>query len=142
MILAIFGSSLLIKYQAIGPLTTIGLTLLAISLVIGVKSIIDLYAKLIGVSSLLGEKNRLLDTGEASATNENNKNISNNNRRSVGWYLGLAAICVIIFRVVTPHFTSYLLLHGGASAIFWAILSINCLTMLIFLIKFDAMAPH
>ena len=124
-----------------GPLTTIGLTLLAISLVIGVKSIIDLYAKLIGVSSLLGENNRLLDTSEASAANENNKNISNN-RRSVGWYLGLAAICVIIFRVVTPQFTSYLLLHGGASAIFWAILCINCLTILIFLIKFDAMAPH
>ena len=36
-----------------GPLQSIGFTVLAIGLVIGVKSIVDLYAKLIGVSSLL-----------------------------------------------------------------------------------------
>ena len=34
-------------------MTTIGLTLMAVSLVIGFKSLVDLYAKIIGVSSLL-----------------------------------------------------------------------------------------
>ena len=55
LLMAIAGSAMLVHYQGMGPLTTIGLTLLAISLVIGVKAIVDLYAKLIGVSSILGE---------------------------------------------------------------------------------------
>ena len=38
--------------------------------------------------------------------------------------------------------TAYLLLHGGASAIFWQTLAINCVALLAFLIKFDALAPH
>ena len=46
---------MLVHYQGIGAVTTIGLTILGISLVIGVKSIIDLYAKIIGVSSVLGD---------------------------------------------------------------------------------------
>lgn len=46
---------MLVHYQGIGAVTTIGLTILGISLVIGVKSVIDLYAKIIGVSSVLGD---------------------------------------------------------------------------------------
>jgi len=46
---------MLVHYQGIGAVTTIALTILGISLVIGIKSIIDLYAKIIGVSSILGD---------------------------------------------------------------------------------------
>ena len=53
LLMAILGSALLINHQAIGPQTTIGLTVLAIGLVIGIKSIVDLYTKIVGVSSLL-----------------------------------------------------------------------------------------
>ena len=63
-------------------------------------------------------------------------------RRSVGWYLSLAIICVSIFRILTPQVASYLLLHGGAPAIFWYILVINCLALIIFLWKFDNLQPH
>ena len=52
LILAILGSALLISDQAMGSCATVGLTLLGMSLAIGIKSIIDLYSKLIGVSSL------------------------------------------------------------------------------------------
>ena len=51
--LAIIGSIMLINYQQMGPLATVGFTIFAMSLVIGVKSIIDLYVKIIGISSLL-----------------------------------------------------------------------------------------
>lgn len=51
-------------------------------------------------------------------------------------------ICTIGFRVLTPKITSYLLLHGGSSAIFWQIFTINCLTLVAFLAKFDALQPH
>ena len=44
---------MLINYQQMGPLATVGFTIFAMSLVIGVKSIIDLYVKVIGISSLL-----------------------------------------------------------------------------------------
>ena len=53
LLLAIIGSVMLINYSSMGPLATIGFTIFAMSLVIGVKSIIDLYVKLIGISSLL-----------------------------------------------------------------------------------------
>ena len=136
LLLAIVGSSLLINYKDVGPLTTIGLTVLGMSLVIGVKSIIDLYAKLIGVSSLLGE------TLGTSTNPDDNLHIQQHSlpqRKSVGWYLGLAALFSVLFRVATPQITSYLLLHGGASAIFWQTLCVNCLTLLIFLLKFDSL---
>ena len=139
LLLAIVGSSLLINYKDVGPLTTIGLTVLGMSLVIGVKSIIDLYAKLIGVSSLLGE------TLGTSTNPDDNLHIQQHSlpqRKSVGWYLGLAALFSVLFRVATPQITSYLLLHGGASAIFWQTLCVNCLTLLIFLLKFDSLQPH
>ena len=55
LLLSIIGSAMLVNYQGVGAVTTIGLTILGISLVIGVKSIIDLYAKIIGVSSILGD---------------------------------------------------------------------------------------
>ena len=55
LLLAIAGSALLVHYQGIGAITTIGLTTIGISLVIGIKSIVDLYAKLIGVTSVLGD---------------------------------------------------------------------------------------
>ena len=55
LLLAIAGSALLVHYQGIGAITTIGLTTMGISLVIGIKSIVDLYAKLIGVTSVLGD---------------------------------------------------------------------------------------
>ena len=51
-----------------GPLATIGFTILGMSLVIGVKSIIDLYAKLIGVSSLLDD---LTNQNSAATQSEN-----------------------------------------------------------------------
>ena len=47
-----------------------------------------------------------------------------------------------IFRVATPKFASYLLLHGGGSAIFWEVFSVNCVALLLLLIKFDALQPH
>ena len=53
LLLAIIGSVMLINYSSMGPIATIGFTIFAMSLVIGVKSIIDLYVKLIGISSLL-----------------------------------------------------------------------------------------
>lgn len=53
LFMAILASSLLLTNQAMGAPMTVGLTLLGISLVIGVKSLVDMYAKLIGVSSLL-----------------------------------------------------------------------------------------
>jgi len=53
LLLGIIGSAFLINFQTMGPLSTIGFTILAIGLVIGAKSIYDLYAKIIGVSSLL-----------------------------------------------------------------------------------------
>jgi len=46
---------MLVHYQGVGAVTTVGLTIVGISLVIGVKSLIDLYAKLIGISSVLGD---------------------------------------------------------------------------------------
>ena len=55
LILATIGSIILINYQQMGPLATIGFTILGMSLAIGMKSIIDLYAKLIGVSSLFDQ---------------------------------------------------------------------------------------
>ena len=51
--LAIISSIMLINYQQMGPLATVGFTIFAMSSVIGVKSIIDLYVKIIGISSLL-----------------------------------------------------------------------------------------
>ena len=93
-----------------GPLATIGFTILGMSLVIGVKSIIDLYAKLIGVSSLLDDRtnqNSALpgalssDNGPTSSALQNHTGTTTR-RHSVGWYLSLAVICVIFFRVVTP----------------------------------------
>ena len=53
LLLGIIASAMLISFQTVGTLSTIGFTILAISLVIGAKSIVDLYAKIVGVSSLL-----------------------------------------------------------------------------------------
>ena len=50
-----------------GPLSTIGFTLLAISLVIGAKSIVDLYAKIVGISSLLDSHANLGSTSNENA---------------------------------------------------------------------------
>ena len=47
-----------------------------------------------------------------------------------------------MFRVITPQVMSYLLLHGGAPAIFWLILIVNCLALTIFLFRFDSLQPH
>lgn len=60
----------------------------------------------------------------------------------MGWYLALAVTCLVIFRVLVPHFTSYLVLHGGASAIFWQILIFDSLALLIYLCRLDSMQPH
>jgi len=92
-----------------GPLATIGFSIQGTSLVIGVKSIIDLYAKLIGVSSLLDEQQGPSQTS-AAAVSENGPSSSallqqagtTTSRHSVGWYLSLGVICVVLFRVVTP----------------------------------------
>mmetsp|Transcript_608 Transcript_608/g.804 ORF Transcript_608/g.804 Transcript_608/m.804 type:complete len:125 (+) Transcript_608:1829-2203(+) len=51
-------------------------------------------------------------------------------------------ICVVIFRVSTPQMMSYLLLHGGAPAIFTLMIVVNCLALCIFLLKFDSLQPH
>ena len=34
------------------------------------------------------------------------------------------------------------MLHGGASAIFWETLTVNVLALILFLVKFDSLAPH
>ena len=54
----------------------------------------------------------------------------------------MATIFVVLFRVVTPQLTAYLMLHGGSDAVFWQTLSANALALVLFLIKFDALAPH
>ena len=43
---------------------------------------------------------------------------------------------------MTPQLTAYLMLHGGSDAVFWQTLSANVLALVLFLIKFDALAPH
>ena len=54
----------------------------------------------------------------------------------------MAVICVTLFRVINPQVMSYLLLHGGAPAIFWLIVIVHCLALIIFLCKFDTLQPH
>ena len=50
LIMGILGCSLLIKNQSLSLGTTIGLSLMGISLMIGMKSIYSLYTKIIGVA--------------------------------------------------------------------------------------------
>lgn len=52
----VVGSALLLNFQTMGAVSTLAFVILAVSLVIGIKSTVDLYAKIVGVSSLLGER--------------------------------------------------------------------------------------
>ena len=131
LLFGIIGSSLLINFQTMGTVSTLGFTILAISLVIGVKSVVDLYAKIIGVSSLLEERG-----------SQSQENRPAGHRRSVGWYLALAVTCLVLFRAIVPHVAGYLLLHGGASAVFWQTLILDSLTLLVVLCKLDSLQPH
>lgn len=56
LVLGIVGSALLINFQTMGAISSLAFIILAISLVIGIKSTMDLYAKIVGVSSLLDER--------------------------------------------------------------------------------------
>ena len=111
--------------------TTIGFSLLAISLVIGIKSIYSLYTKIVGVAF---GSTKVSETGNSVSLYDRQK--------TVGWYLGLAMTCTIIFRMLTPQINAQLLLIGGPSAVFIHMLALFALSFTFLITKMRHLKPH
>ena len=106
LIFGLIGCLLLLRFNEVNIGASIGFSLVAMSLVIGIKSVLSMYSKIVGVAF---GSTKITESGSISLYDR---------QKEVGWYLGLAMTCTVVFRMMTPHFNSFLLLHGGPRAAF------------------------
>ena len=138
-LMGVVGSALMLRYDAMDWMTGCCLTVLAVSLVIGLKTLVDLYAKLIGVEDVFGSLNGSQGRGNSLLHHQHEITLR---RMSVSQYLNTAVTYLVVIRVLQPFFTWFLLLHGGPQAIFCQTLVLLALSLVLLLLKFDALQPH
>ena len=98
IILGFSGCAMLLRSHGINLLSTVGFSLIGISLVIGIKSLASMYTKIVGVAF---GSTKISESGTVQLYDR---------QRDVGWYLGIAMTCSVISRMVTPLFNTFLLL--------------------------------
>ena len=131
LIFGILGCLLLFRFNGLDLGTSIGFSLIGISLIIGIKSVLSMYTKIVGVAF---GSTKISETGNGVSLYDRQK--------SVGWYLGLAMAFTVVFRILTPHINSFLLLHGGPKAAFIHMLILYVLSFLLLISKMNSLKPH
>ena len=130
IILGFSGCAMLLRSHEINLLSTVGFSLIGISLVIGIKSLASMYTKIVGVAF---GSTKISETGTVQLYDR---------QRDVGWYLGIAMTCSVISRMITPLFNTFLLLQGGPEAIFIAMMVLYTLAFILLVTKMSSLQPH
>ena len=130
IILGFSGCAMLLRSHGINLLSTVGFSLIGISLVIGIKSLASMYTKIVGVAF---GSTKISESGTVQLYDR---------QRDVGWYLGIAMTCSVISRMVTPLFNTFLLLQGGPTAIFISMMVLYTLSFILLVTKMSSLQPH
>ena len=126
LLFGIIGCLLLFRFHDLDIGTSVGFSLLGIGFVIGSKSVLSMYTKIVGVAF-----------GSTKISESGNTISLYDRQKSVGWYLGIAMTCIVVFRMITPQINSFLFLQGGPIAAFIHMLILYTISFLLLIAKID-----